>query len=169
VPYIAKITGKEPPEIIQAFQDQGIYDPASRTIKFTKDQIQGDFDANIKAGSTLPLDKGTRDAILNKVYQMSIPLASAPSIPPFIGEIVKELLQDYEIKGLEQAFDQQGQAQEQQQQNQQFEQDVNTQKTQSETAKRTAQAQNIQLDSLIKGVQAQGKATGVLSPEESLT
>lgn len=169
VPFIAKITGKEPPEIIQAFQDQGIYDPASQTIKFTKDQIQGEFDAGIKAGSTLPLDKGTRDTILNKVYQMSIPLASAPNIPPFIGEIVKELLRDYEIKGLEVAFDQQAQSQQEQQQAQQFQGDVNTQKVQAETAKRNAQAQNIQLDSLIKGVQAQGKATGVLAPEESLT
>lgn len=169
VPYIAKITGKEPPEIIQAFQQQGIYDPASMTIKFTKDQIQGEFDAGIKAGSTLPLDKGTRDMILNKVYQMSIPLASAPSIPPFIGEIMKELLKDYEIQGLEQAFDQQGQMQQQQIQNQQFQGDINTQKVQAETAKRNAQAQNIQLDSLIKGVQAQGKATGALAPEESLS
>lgn len=169
VPYIAKVTGKEPPEIIQAFQDQGIYDPASRTIKFTKDQIQGDFDAGIKAGSTLPLDKGTRDMILNKVYQMSIPLASAPSIPPFIGEIVKEMLKDYDIQGLEKAFDDQEVAAQQKQEAQQQEGDVQTQKVQAETAKRNAQAQNIQLDSLIKGVQAQGKATGVLSPEESLS
>lgn len=169
VPYIARITGKEPPEIIQAFQDQGIYDPASKTIKFDKNQIQGDFDVAIKAGSTLPLDKGTRDQILNKVYQMSIPLASAPSIPPFIGEIVKELLKDYEIQGLEKAFDEQGQAQEQKQQAQQAEADVNTQKVQAETLKRNAQAQNVQVDTVIKGLQAHGKAIGVLGPEESLT
>jgi len=99
------------PEIIQAFKDQGIYDPASQTIKFDKSAIQGDFDVSVKAGSTLPLDKGTRDKILNNVYQMSIPLAQAPSVPPFIAEIVKELLKDYEIKGLEAAFDEQGQTQ----------------------------------------------------------
>ncbi len=169
VPYIAKITGKEPPEIIQAFQDQGIYDPASQTIKFTKDMISGDFDVSVKAGSTLPLDKGTRDKILNSVYQMSIPLAQAPSVPPFIAEIVKELLKDYEIKGLEAAFAQQGQDQQQKQQAQQAEADVNTQKVQAETLKRNAQAQNVQVDTLIKGIQAHGKATGILTPEESLT
>lgn len=169
VPYIARITGKEPPEIIQAFKDQGMYDPSSQTIKFDKNAIQGDFDVSVKAGSTLPLDKGNRDKILNSVYQMSIPLAQAPSVPPFIGEIVKELLKDYEIKGLEAAFDEQEQATQQKQQMASAEADVNTQKVQSETAKRNAQAQNVQIDTLIKGVQATGKATGILNPEESLT
>lgn len=169
VPYIAKITGKEPPEIIQAFKDQGIYDPASQTIKFKKEDIQGDFDVSVKAGSTLPLDKGTRDKILNNVYQMSIPLAQAPSVPPFIAEIIKELLKDYEIKGLEVAFDEQQKAADQQQESQQQQSDINDQKTMAETAKRNAQAQNVQIDTMIKGVQAQGKATGILAPEESLS
>lgn len=169
VPYIASITGKEPPEIIQAFKDQGIYDPASQTIKFTKDQISGDFDAWVKSGSTLPLDKGSRDQILNKVYQMSVPLASAPSIPPFIGEIVKELLKDYEIKGLEEAFDQQQQDAQQKQQMQAQQADIQDQKTMSETNKRNAQAQNVQIDTILKGVQGAGKATGIIAPEESIT
>lgn len=169
VPYIARITGKEPPEIIKAFQDQGMYDPASQTIKFDKTAIQGDFDVSVKAGSTLPLDKGTRDKILNNVYQMSVPLASAPSVPPFIAEIIKELLKDYEIKGLEQAFDDQMQLASQQQQQQSQEADVNTQKVQAETAKRNAQAQNVQIDTLLKGIQGAGKATGIIDPKESIT
>ncbi len=169
VPYIAKITGKEPPEIIQAFMQQGIFDPRSQTIKFDKDAIKGEFDVSVKAGSTLPLDKESRDKILQNVYQMSIPLASAPSIPPFISEIVKEMLSDYEIKGLEQAFTQQEQTQEQKMQIASGDADVQNQKVQAETAKRNAQAQNVQVDTLIKGIQAAGKGTGVLSPEESLT
>ena len=169
VPFIARITGKEPPEIIKAFQDQGMYDPASQTIKFDKSAIQGDFDVSVKAGSTLPLDKMTRDKILGQVYQMSIPLAQAPSVPPFIGEIIKELLKDYEIKGLEVAFDQQEQAAQQKAEQDSQQASIGDQKTMAETAKRNAQAQNVQIDTLIKGVQAQGKATGVLAPEESLT
>lgn len=169
VPYIASVTGKEPPEIIKAFQQQGIYDPTSQTIRFDKTQIEGEFDVSVKAGSTLPLDKGTRDQILNSVYQMSVPLASAPSIPPFIGEIIKELLKDYEMKGLEAAFEKQQADATQQQQAQSAERDVNDQKTMAETAKRNAQAQNVQIDTLIKGVQAAGKGTGILTPEESLT
>lgn len=169
VPYIARVTGKEPPEIINAFKEQGIYDPASQTIKFNKDQIQGDFDVSVKAGSTLPLDKGTRDKILNQVYQMSIPLAQAPSIPPFIAEIVKEILKDYEIKSLEVAFDEQQKAAKQKSEEQSQQVSIQDQKTMAETQKRQAQAQNVQIDTLIKGVEATGKATGVLSPEESLS
>lgn len=169
VPFIARITGKEPPEIIKAFQDQGMYDAASQTIKFDKSAIQGDFDVSVKAGSTLPLDKQTRDKILNSVYQMSIPLASAPSVPPFIGEIVKELLKDYEIKGLIAAFDAQEKAAQQKAEQESQQTSIGDQKTIAETAKRNAQAQNVQIDTLIKGVQATGKATGIMEPGESLT
>lgn len=169
VPYIAKITGKEPPEIIAAFKQQGIYDPASETIKFDKTDIEGEFDVSIKMGSTLPLDKGNRDKVLQRVYEMSIPLASAPSIPPFISEIVKEMLQDYDIKGLEVAFDEQQQANTAKEQASSQTQQVDEAKTQAETSKRNAQAQQIQVDTLIKGVQAAGKATGHLAPDESLS
>lgn len=169
VPYIASITGQEPPEIIKAFMDQGIFDPASQTIKFDKNQIKGEFDVSVKAGSTLPLDKGTRDMILKDVYQMSIPLAQAPSIPPFIEEIIKELLHDYEMPGLEKAFRDQQAATAQKQEMESSDADINAQKVQADTAKRNAQAQNVQIDTVIKGINAAGKATGMLSPEESLT
>lgn len=169
VEYVAKITGKEPPEIIQAFQDQGIYDPVSKTIKFDKENIQGEYDVSIKMGSTLPLNKENRDKVLSHVYEMSIPLAQAPTIPPFIGEVLKELLRDYEIKGLEEAFDQQQQTTQQKALEQSQVGMIDAGKTQAETAKRNAQAQQIQVDTLIKGVQATGKATGQLSPQESLT
>ncbi len=169
VPFIARVTGKEPPEIIQAFKNQGIYDPVSETIKFDKSQIQGDFDVSVKAGSTLPLDKMTRDKILASVYQMSVPLASAPSIPPFIEAIVGEILKDYEIKSLEVAFRQQQEATRKKQEEMSEQVAVDDQKTMAETAKRNAQAQNVQIDTLIKGVQAAGKGSGIISPEESLT
>jgi hypothetical protein len=168
VPYIAKITGKEPPEILQAFQQQGIFDPVSQTIKFDKSAIQGDFDISVKAGSTLPLDKGTRDQVLNHVYEMSVPLANAPSIPPFISEIIKELLRDYEIKGLEEAFAKQEQATQAKGEAMAQSAALQDQKVQTEAQKRSAQAQQIMVDTVIKGVNATGKATGVLSPEESL-
>lgn len=169
VEYVANITGKEPPEILSAFQKQGIYNPVSKTIKFSKKDIQGEFDVSIKMGSTLPLDKATRDKVLSHVYEMAIPLAQAPSVPPFIGEIVKEMLRDYEIKGLEAAFNQQEQATAAKEQAMSQTAQIDEGKTQAETAKRSAQAQQIQVDTLIKGVQAAGKATGQLTPEESLT
>ena len=168
VPYIAKITGKEPPEIIQAFQDQGMFDPASQTIKFDKSAISGDFDVAIAAGSTLPLDRATRDAKLKDVYQMSVPLASAPSIPPFIGVLVGELLKDYDIKALDVAFKQQLDSQAQNQQNSAIETESQIAKTESETQKRQAQAKNIEADTIIQSANALGKASGDIHPEGSL-
>lgn len=169
VEYVANITGKEPKEIIQAFEKEGIYNPVSRTIKFDKDAIKGEYDVSIKMGSTLPLNKENRDKVLSHVYEMSMPLAQAPSVPPFMAEVVKELLKDYEIKGLEVAFDQQQQASEQQNLEKSQAQMIDAGKTQAETAKRNAQAKQIQVETLIKGVQAAGKATGQLAPDESLT
>lgn len=169
VPYIAKITGKEPPEIIQAFKDQGIFDPVSQTIRFKSEDIKGEYDVSIKAGSTLPLDKMNRDKILDNVMQVGAQMASLPSIPPFLAEVIKERLHDYEIKGLEVAFDKQEQAAAAQEDAKSQESSIESGKVQAETAKRSAQAQQIQVDTLIKGVQAAGKATGQLRPEESLT
>lgn len=168
VPYIAKITGKEPPEIIQAFQNQGIYDAQSQTIKFDKSQIEGDFDVNVEAGSTLPLDKMARDAKLKEVYQMSIPLASAPSIPPFIATIVTELLKDTNIKSLEESFKAQQEGSAQKEQGMAMTQEADMAKTESETSKRQAQAQQINADTIIKTANALGKASGDIHPDASL-
>lgn len=169
VDYIANITGNEPQEILQALAQQGKYDASSRTFKFNKEDISGEFDVSIKMGSTLSLDKPNRDKVLAEVFQMSVPLASAPSVPPFMAEVIKEILKDHDIKGLEVAFTQQQQDVAQQQQAQQEQSQIESDKVKAETAKRSAQAQQIQLKTLIDGVQATGKATGVLGPEESLT
>lgn len=168
VPYMANITGKEPPEILQAFQGQGIFNPTTQTFTFDKTNISGDFDVDIKAGSTLPLDKMTRDAVLDKVMAEGVQLAQAPSIPPFLAEVIKERLRDYEIKGLDVAFDQQMQQAQGKEQAQAQSAQTQDSKTQAETAKRNAQAQQIQIDTLISGVSAAGKATGDLPADMSL-
>lgn len=164
----ARITGKEPPEIIKAFADQGKYDPVSQTINFTPEDIIGEYDVTIKAGSTLPLDKLTRDQILDQTLQASIPLAAAPSLPPFIAQIIKERLRDYDIKSLEMAFDQQQQTVQAQQDQQAQVQQAQVEKTKAETAKRQAQAEDINIDSVIKGATAVAKGHGVIAPEASL-
>lgn len=168
VPTFAKITGNEPPEIIQAFQDQGIYDPRAKMIRFSADDIKGEYDVTVKAGSTVPLDKMNRDKVLDSVLQVGAQMASLPSIPPFIAEVLKERLHDYDMKGLERAFKQQEEAAARQQEQQSMEGNAQQEKVKAEAAKRAAQTQNINVDTLIKGIQATGKATGVLGPEESL-
>lgn len=168
LPQVVKITGKEPREIIEAFAVSGQFDPASKTIQFDKNDIIGDYDVSVKSGSTLPLDKETRDQILDQILQQMIPLASAPTMPPFIAEIIKERLRDYDIQGLEVAFDQQQQTMQQQQQQQAQTAQVGQAKVVAETAKRQAQAQDINVDSVIKQATALGKATGLIHPDASL-
>jgi hypothetical protein len=168
VPYIARITGKEPPEIINAFKQQGIYDPSSKTIRFTMEDVKGEFDVGIKIGSTLPLDIGTRDKILDSVMQTGAQLASVPSIPPFLAEVIKERLRDYDIKGLEVAFDQQQAQLSQKTQGDAITQESQIAKTESETAKRKAQAKQIDADTIIKTANAMGKVSGDIHPDVSL-
>lgn len=169
VDMVVKVTGKEPVEIIQAFQKNGMYDQATNSIRFSPDDIKGEYDVGVKSGSTLPLDKQTRDQILTHVLEISAPMAGAASIPPFISEIITELLRDYEIKGLEMAFQQQQQAAAQNAQENSQVQEAQVAKTDSETAKRRAQAQKIDTDTVIATANALGKASGVVPKEVSLT
>ncbi len=169
VPVMAKITGKEPMEILKAFEAQGKFNPVTQTITFSAEDIKGEYDVKVKAGSTLPLDKMTRDKVLDQVLQIGAQMASVPSLPPFMSEIMKERLKDYDMPQLTKAFNDQAEAQAAQQQEAAANEDVNTEKTRAEAAKRTAQTKQIEVDTLIKGIQAAGKATGELAPEESLT
>lgn len=168
VEMVVKVTGKEPVEIIKAFADQGKYDKATNSIKFSPADIRGEYDVSVKSGSTLPLDKQTRDQVLTHVLELSVPLAQAPSIPPFISEIVTELLKDYEIKALESAFQQQQQQAAQNANNQAQVQESQVAKTDSETAKRQAQAKQIDTDTIIKTANAMGKASGDIHPDMSI-
>lgn len=166
---VVKVTGKEPVEIIKAFQEQGKYDPQTNSIKFSKDDIKGEYDVSVKPGSTLPLDKNTRDQVLDRVIEMSIPLASAPSIPPFLAEAIKERLKGYDIKGLELAFDQQQQQAAQNSQNKAEIEGADVAKVTAETAKRNAQASQIQAETVIKTANALGKTAGLIPNELSMT
>lgn len=161
---VVRITGNEPQDIIDAFGDR--FDVASQSIKFNKKDIVGEYDIEVRAGSTLPLDKKTRDSILDRVIELSVPLASAPSIPPFLTEVIKERLKAYDIKGLEEAFDRQSQAMAQAAEAKSGEVDADTQKTLAEAKKREAQSTQITVDTAITGAEAMAKATDVFEPEE---
>lgn len=144
-----QITGEMPQDVIDAFGDN--YNPETRSITFTKDDIQGEYDINVKAGSTLPLNRNNRMAVLNQVLQISSQLAAAPTIPPFVAVVIKEMLRDFDIKALDQAFDAQEQTTQQTQQMQAQAAQINQSKTEAEASKRNAQAKEINVDTLIKG------------------
>jgi hypothetical protein len=153
---IVKITGEPPQEIIQAFKDK--YDPITKSIKFTKEDIQGEYDVEVQAGSTIAIDKSARMAILNQVLQQSIQLAQLPGLPPFVQVVISELLKDYEIKSLEEAFNVQSREADMSKMSKQQDEQTQTAKVQAETAKREAQAQEIKVDTVLKGADAMMKA-----------
>jgi len=156
------ITGSTPQEIIEAFQDK--FDPNTGSISFTKEDITGEYDVAVRAGSTLPLDRETRLQILSQVLQQSVQLAQLPGIPPFIQVVIQEILRDYDIKALEAAFADQLQKQQQQEASQAEQQKAEMEKVQSETDKRTAQAKQINTESAIATGEALHRAhlAGVL-------
>lgn len=159
---VIKITGETPQDIIQAFGSN--YDPATKTIKFSKQDIQGQYEVDVQAGSTLPLDKETRISLLSLILDKASRMAQLPSIPPFMEVVIKELLKDYGIKSLEEAFKVQAvQAQQAKQQQAQSAQ-VEQQKIQAEADKRAAQTKDIEADTVLKTGEAlhQAHMAGVL-------
>ena len=159
---VVKITGKEPQEIIAAFGDK--YDPQSKTIVFTKEDIQGEYDVEVKAGSTLPLDNATKRAILQEVLGAAEKLAQLPQLPPFIQVVISELLRDFDIKELEVAFEAQNQQAAQEAGAQGQNKAIELEKIQAETSKREAQAKNINTKTAIETATAlhQANQAGVL-------
>lgn len=145
---VVKITGQPPEEIIKAFGDH--YDPITKSVTFTKEDIQGEYDVDVKAGSTLPLNKESRQAILQSVLESAEKLIAVPVLPPFIQVLIQEILDGYDIKALEVAFEAQSkQAQVMNAQSAQSK-NVEDEKTQAEADKRAAQAKQISAETAIK-------------------
>jgi hypothetical protein len=147
-----RITGQPPDKILEAFGDR--YDAVSHSVTFTKEDIQGEYDVEVRAGSTLALDKQTRQQVLQSILEKAAQLAALPRIPPFLEAIITEMLRDFDIQSLEDAFKQQ---QEMAQMNMGKEtaiQQVQTEKTQAEADKRRAQADQIRTETAQSGANA---------------
>lgn len=146
-----KITGDAPDVVLKAFGEK--YDPVSNTVTFTKDDITGEYDVEVRAGSTLAMDKQARTEILSLILEKAAQLATLPSIPPFLETVITELLRDYDIKSLEEAF-----AKQQEQSQMAAGQDaavkqLDAQKTKAEADKRDAQAQQIRAETATMGAE----------------
>lgn len=148
-----KITGELPEKIIEALGEN--YDPQTESIKFSPEDIAGEYDVDVKAGSTLPMDKQIRIQVMEIVLDKIAAAAAQGPLSPFLNALVQELLKDYDIKALEEAYQQEQQMADEAKQKAQGEQDVESQKTMAETQKRQAQAQQIGVDTEIKLQDAQ--------------
>ncbi len=139
-----KVTGDTPQEVIQALGQN--YDPVTQSLNFTPEDIKGEYDVDIKAGSTLPMDKQNRTQVLETILQTVAQATAQGPMSPFLNELIQEILRDYDIKGLQQAYDMEVQKVQQQQQEQAGQQSIQDQKTGAEAMKRHAQAQQIAVD-----------------------
>lgn len=144
-----KITGEPPDVVLKAFGDR--YDPVSNTVTFTKDDITGEYDVEVKAGSTLALDKATRTQVLGMILEKAGQLAALPSIPPFLEAVITELLRDFDVVQLEAAFAAQQEQAQMAAGKETAMQAVEVEKTRAEADKRTAQAEQIRAETAQAG------------------
>ena len=142
-----KVTGEPPEEVLEAVKD--FYDPVTKTVTYSADDIKGEYDIDIKAGSTLPLDKQTRVQVFETILQTVATVTSQGPMSPFLNALIQEILRDYDIKSLQEAYELEVQQAQEAQQQQQEQQSVDDQKTLAETAKREAQAAQVQADTEI--------------------
>lgn len=104
-PRYVRITGMEPAQIQEAFpglqmDETGIY--------FTKDNIQGEYDCEAKAGSTLPLNRENKVKLIESSLnpQIAQVLGIMPGSPT-ANALGKALFRELDMKDVSDAYDQQ--------------------------------------------------------------
>lgn len=141
-----KITGEIPEEIIQALGNS--FDPVTKSVKFSPQDIEGEYDVEIKSGSTLPMDKANRIRIEETILQSLASVANQP-LSRFMVALIKGLLRDYDVKELEEAYQADLEEAEQQKQQAAGQEGIQTQKVLAEAAKREAQAGQIHAETAV--------------------
>lgn len=143
-----KITGELPDNIIKALGSN--YNPETGIVSFSPEEIQGEYDFDIKSGSTLPLDKSNRLRVLEIVLQTVAQVAKEGSVSPFLNALIQQLLKDYDIKGLQEAYQLELEQSERIREESQGQQSLTDQKVLAEAAKREAQTEQIHMETLEK-------------------
>lgn len=144
---VVRITGDAPEEIISALE--GNFDPITKTVKFTTDEIQGEYDVDIKSGSTLPMDKQTKMQVLEIVGDVIARAATMGATSNLVIAWLEEMLEGFDIKSLKEAYEKDLATQQQAQQQAEEQASIEDQKMAAETMKRQAQAQHVQAETEI--------------------
>jgi len=113
LPTLMTVTGDTPEEVIQALGHN--YDPITRSVTFTPAEIEGEYDVEVKAGSTLPLNRETKLQILENVLQ-TLGNISPNGPSPLLTAVITEMLEAFDMKRLTDAYKEEQQAMQQQQQ-----------------------------------------------------
>lgn len=137
------ITGLEPKDVLEAIKDH--LDPVTKAVTFTPKDIEGDYDVEVKAGSTLPLNGETKRAVLKDILATLAQLGPGP-LPPTIRLVIAELLREYDIRELQLAFQQEQAMQQMEMALRSKEIGGDEAKAKSQAQKNLAQAQKVQAD-----------------------
>lgn len=100
---VAEISDETPEDVRKAyevyFKDKDRY--FGNSFLYNKRDLQGDTTLEIKAGSTLPMDRKTRQQVLSALIT-----SAGQYVPPqVLTAMVKEYVMDFDIKSIEKAFD----------------------------------------------------------------
>lgn len=137
-----RITGEAPEELINALGDH--FDPMTKTVTFTPEEIEGEYDVEIKAGSTLPLDQQTKMKLIESTIQTLGSLQGGAS--PLLQALISELLDAFDMKSLKIAFAEETKGAQEAAQAKEQEGDASEIKARSQAAKNVAQAQKISVE-----------------------
>lgn len=102
-PRYVRITGMTPEQIAEAFPTLQV---DATGIYFTKENIQGEYDVEAKAGSTLPLNRENKVKLLGNLLQIGPALGVVPGSPTSFA-IGKSIFRELDMKEVSDAYDQQ--------------------------------------------------------------
>lgn len=148
---LVKITGFSEPYLIENLGDA--YDEKTKTVLFDKNDVQGDYEVEVRAGSTIPLTREGRMAMLREALELL--MKTNGPIPEVVKVIVSEYLKDLQLPQIKEAFDMEQIRNAEVAQLKSGELSVDAAKTTAETQKRQAQARQINLESALMEAQLQ--------------
>lgn len=105
-PKYVRITGMKPEAIIQAFSNLPGVQVDETGIKFTRESIQGNYDIEAKAGSTLPLNRENKVKLIESSLQLGPAIGIVPGSPTSIA-LGKALFRELDMMDVQETYDQQ--------------------------------------------------------------
>lgn len=106
VPKYVRITGKKPEEIQQEFSSIPGVIVEGNGIKYTKEAIQGEYDVEAKAGSTMPLNRENKLKLIDLALERGQALGVMPGSPVAIA-LGKGFFRELDMIEVQEAYDQQ--------------------------------------------------------------
>lgn len=107
-PKYVRITGMKPEAIVAAFGSLPGVQVDETGIKFTREAIQGEYDIEAKAGSTLPLNRENKVKLIESSLQVGPAIGVIPGSPTSIA-LGKALFRELDMIDVQEAYEQQAQ------------------------------------------------------------